>query len=341
MNPLVSIIIPVYNSSAFLVDAVRSALNQTYSQIEVIVVDDGSTDNSLQLLEDIKDDRLHLFTQINQGACVARNRGLAEARGEFVKFLDSDDILYPNAIEVQMEQQSSLAENEVVFGDFDFIDESGKVFYENQFEEKEYLATDQDLWFLSNWEMLITCPLHRRDYLLENKGFDDMLRSGQESFLHLKLSINGVKFVYKSCRVFGYRSHQDEGRISCQRMNGLPKLNDLVYRYEAMLQLLHKKYGRDVSELTTLLSQKYFDSAWSYFCHGLSAEGKYCLHRSFAIPHLNYPKLKKSSAIARGYVLVGRIIGFVNAARLMNWLIRELGLSKNENKDIKLQKVLN
>ena len=89
MNSLVSIIIPVYNSSAFVVEAVRSALNQTYSPIEVIVVDDGSTDNSLQLLENIKDERLHLWSQMNQGACVARNRGIAESRGEFIKFLDS------------------------------------------------------------------------------------------------------------------------------------------------------------------------------------------------------------------------------------------------------------
>ena len=341
MKPLVSIIIPLYNSSAFLVEAIRSALNQTYSPIEVIVVDDGSTDNSLQLLEDIQDNRLRLFSQINQGACVARNRGLVEARGEYVKFLDSDDILYPDAIEAQLEQQSSLGENEVVFGDFDFIDESGKVFYENHFGEKEYLAANQDLWFLCNWEMLISCPLHKRDYLIKYGGFDIRLRGGQESFLHLMLSLKGVKFVYRSQRVFGYRSYQAEDRISYQRMRSLPKLNDLVYRNEAMLELLKNKYGCEKNEFSSVISQHYFDAAWSYCCHGLSSEGRYCLHRSMSVPHLHYPMLKKSRVIARGYVALGAIIGYVNAAKLINWLIKWFGLGRNESKNDKLSKVLN
>ena len=340
MNSLVSIIIPVYNSTSFVVEAVRSALDQTYQNVEVIVVDDGSTDNSLSLVESIHDERLRVFSQINQGACVARNRGIAEAHGVYVKFLDSDDILYPDAVAGQLEQQSRLGKDEVVFGDFDFIDEQGNVFYENVFDEKAFLAEDQDYWFLTNWEMLITCPLHRREYLVEYKGFDNRLRSGQESFLHLKLSTKGIKFVYQPLRVFGYRSHQNEGRISCQRMLTLPKIEDLAYRNEAMLRLVQDKYEKEANKLTSALSQRYFDAAWNYFCDGKSDDGKYCLCRCFAIPHLKYPKLKKSRSIARGYVFLGSVIGYVNSAKLMNWLIRTLGLSKNENKNSKLQKVL-
>lgn len=341
MEPLVSIIIPVYNSESYVKEAVTSALSQTYQHIEVVVVDDGSTDQSLSLVEQINDPRLRVFSQINQGACVARNRGIAEAKGEYVKFLDSDDVLYPDAVVIQMEQQTELGENEVVFGDFDFIDEDGKVFYQNSFDEKSYLSSDQDFWFLNNWEMLITCPLHKRDYLLAYKGFDNKLRSGQEGFLHFMLSVKGVRFVHKPCRVFGYRSHQDEGRISCQRMQKLPKLNDVVYRNEAMLKLVQDKYGQQANKYSDELSQRYFDAAWTYFCHDMSAEGKYCLCRSLEIPRLKYPKLKKSRAIARGYVFAGRLMGFVNAAGLMNWLIRVFGLGKKENKDCKLQKVLN
>lgn len=341
MDPLVSIILPVYNSEAYVVETVNSALGQTYQNIEVIVVDDGSTDGSLSLVEQINDSRLRVFTQINQGACVARNRGIIEAKGEFIKFLDSDDVLYPEAVAVQLEQQSELGENEVVFGDFDFIDEQGTVSYQNYFDEKVYLSSNQDFWLLKNWEMLISCPLHRRGYLLAYKGFDNKLRSGQESFLHFMLSIKGIKFVYKPCRVFGYRSHQAEGRISSQRMRSLPKLNDLAYRNEALLGLAQDKYGVKANEFTTDISQRYFDAAWTYFCHGMSAEGKYCLRRSFSVPHLNYPKLKKSTVIARCYVLMGRLVGYVNAARFFNWSIRFLGLGKNESKNSKLQKVLN
>ena len=341
MGPLVSIVIPVFNAAAFVEEAVRSALAQTYRNIEVIVVDDGSQDDSLHVVESIYDERLRVFSQINQGACVARNRGIAEARGEYVKFLDSDDVLYPDAVAVQVEQQMELGESEVVFGDFDFIDEQGNVFYQNSFDEKNYLSTNQDLWFLKNWEMLITCPLHRRDYLMEHKGFDIRLRGGQESFLHLKLSLKGIKFVYRPHRIFGYRSHQSEGRISCQRMLIRPQINDLVYRNEAALKLIQDKYGADENELTMSMSQGYFDGAWGYFCDGKTAEGRYCLRRSLAIPHTHYPTLKKSKFIAKGYVFIGALIGYVNASKLMNWLIRILDLSKNESKNSKLQKVLN
>lgn len=341
MDPLVSIIIPVYNTEAYVVEAVNSALGQTYQKIEVIVVDDGSSDKSLSLIKQINDSRLRVFAQINQGACVARNRGVIEAKGEFIKFLDSDDVLYPEAVAVQLEQQAELGEDEEVFGDFDFIDEQAKVFYQNIFDEKAYLSSNQDFWLLKNWEMLISCPLHRRGYLIANKGFDNKLRSGQESFLHFMLSIKGVKFVYKPCRVFGYRSHQGEGRISSQRMRSLPKLYDLVYRNDALLGHVQDKYGMKANEYTTEFSQRYFDAAWTYFCYSMAAEGRYCLQRSFAIPHLNYPKLKKKTSIARCFMFVGRLVGFVNAARLFNWLIRFLGLGKNESKNSKLQKVMN
>ena len=341
LKPLVSIIIPVYNSASFVMEAVRSALDQTFPNIEVIVVNDGSTDDSLRLVESIHDERLRVYSQMNQGACVARNRGIAEARGEFVKFLDADDVMYQEAIAVQMEQQAKLGEGEVVFGDFDFIDKQGKVFYQNVFDEKQYLSMEQDYWFLTNWEVLVSCPLHRREYLIKNNGFDNRLRGGQESYLHLSLSFMGVKFVYRPSRVFGYRSHQTEGRISCQRMRMLPAIPDRVYRLESLLKLIQNKYGVEPNIYSTYVSQNYFDAAWTYFCHAMSSEGRYCLKRSLAVAHLNYPKLKKSSVIARGFVLAGRIIGFVNAAGLMNWLIRVLGLGKNENKTDKLQRVLN
>lgn len=341
MDPLVSIIIPVYNTEAYVVEAVNSALGQTYQNIEVIVVDDGSTDRSLSLVEQINDSRLRVFTQINQGACVARNRGIAEAKGEFVKFLDSDDILYPDAIAVQLEQQAELGENEVVFGDFDFIDERGEVFYQNVFEESWYLSMDQDYWFLTNWEILITSPLHKRRFLMENKGFDNRLRGGQESFLHFSLSLMGVKFVYRPLRVFGYRSHQTESRISSQRMHSVQSISDRTYRLESLLQLVRKKYGEAPNVYSTMVSQEYFKAAWTYFRHARSTEGRFCLRRSFEVPHLNYPKLKKRCWIARCFVVLGTVIGYVNATRLINRLSRVFGSGKSDNNNSKLQKVLN
>jgi len=176
MKPLVSIIMPVYNASKYLEQAVQSALNQTYENIELIVVDDGSTDDSLSILKQIKDDRLRVYSQLNQGACVARNRGIGEAKGVFVKFLDSDDVLYPESIATQVEQMQTLAEDEVVFGDFDYMDSDGNVFLHNRIDEEGYNAQEQDEWLVFNWKMLISCPMHRKKLLEKMALIFEMLK---------------------------------------------------------------------------------------------------------------------------------------------------------------------
>lgn len=102
-NPLVSIIIPVYNSEKYLDETIKSAIDQTWKNKEVIVVDDGSTDNSLAIALRYKNDFLRVFSQKNNGASAARNFGLKESTGDYIQFLDADDLLSPNKIEAQLE----------------------------------------------------------------------------------------------------------------------------------------------------------------------------------------------------------------------------------------------
>ena len=99
----ISVIIPVWNAEKFLVDTVGSVLNQTYKNIEVICVNDGSTDNSLEVLKEIQknnEDRLVIIDQENQGGSVARNVGLDNATGDYIAFLDSDDMYHPQYLEI-------------------------------------------------------------------------------------------------------------------------------------------------------------------------------------------------------------------------------------------------
>lgn len=95
MNPSVSVIIPVYNIEKFLSACLDSVCSQTLKDIEIICVDDGSTDSSLAILHRYKkqDERVIVLTQQNQGAGAARNYGLSIAKGEYLAFLDSDDFL--------------------------------------------------------------------------------------------------------------------------------------------------------------------------------------------------------------------------------------------------------
>lgn len=99
MQPLVSVITPTYNRAAVIKNAIGSVQNQTYSNWELIVVDDGSTDGTSAVVASYGDDRIRYVVQKNQGAASARNYGLEESRGEWIMYLDSDDILLPNCIE--------------------------------------------------------------------------------------------------------------------------------------------------------------------------------------------------------------------------------------------------
>jgi len=101
-DPLVSIIVPLYNSEKYIAETIKSALNQTWTNKEIIIVDDGSTDQSLSVAKSFESDVVKVFSQINKGASSARNEGLLESKGEYIQFLDADDLLSPEKIEKQV-----------------------------------------------------------------------------------------------------------------------------------------------------------------------------------------------------------------------------------------------
>jgi glycosyltransferase involved in cell wall biosynthesis len=101
MNPKVSVVIPTYDRAAKVQGAIESVLAQTFTDLEVIVVDDGSSDGTGQILTNVFGDRIRYFAQPNQGVSVARNRGVAEARSEWIAFLDSDDVWEKDKLEFQ------------------------------------------------------------------------------------------------------------------------------------------------------------------------------------------------------------------------------------------------
>jgi glycosyltransferase involved in cell wall biosynthesis len=103
VKPLVSILIPCYNADQWLADTVKSALAQTWDNTEIIVVDDGSTDGSLAIAQSFEAANLKVISQPNQGASAARNRALRTAQGDFIQYLDADDLLARDKIERQIE----------------------------------------------------------------------------------------------------------------------------------------------------------------------------------------------------------------------------------------------
>lgn len=123
MNNLVSVIIPNYNGRDFIAACLDSVLRQNYKNVEIIVVDDGSTDDSLQILLSYQD-RIQVISIEHQGASAARNIGISSAKGRFIALLDSDDIWERNKLDQQMEK--------MINGNYDLIYCSGREFYSNE-----------------------------------------------------------------------------------------------------------------------------------------------------------------------------------------------------------------
>ena len=145
-SPAISVIIPVFNTEDYLEDALGSICNQTVRDLQIIVVDDGSTDSSPQILRQIadKDSRIEIITQRNQGQGAARNRGLEKARGEYVYFMDSDDLLEPTCLEDCMRLCSTAGLDYVTF-DASSFDENGPIEDRFNYDRSRLICKDR-IW---------------------------------------------------------------------------------------------------------------------------------------------------------------------------------------------------
>jgi glycosyltransferase involved in cell wall biosynthesis len=100
--PLISVVIPVYNGEKTIQETIKSVLNQTFQSLELIIVNDGSNDETLKVISIIKDPRIKVFSYPNAGLSASRNRGLAHATGEYISFIDADDLWTPDKLEAQL-----------------------------------------------------------------------------------------------------------------------------------------------------------------------------------------------------------------------------------------------
>ncbi len=193
MLPKVSILIPCYNAEQWIAPAIKSALNQTYQNTEVIVVDDGSTDNSLDIIKSFGD-RIQWRTQQNQGGNVARNHLLELSSGEWLQYLDSDDYLLPEKIDEQIQFIQDFPEVDIVFSPsiFEYWHE------EQSTQEILPIPKPHDSWsLLALWHLPQTgSPLWRREALVDIGGWKEDQPCCQEHELYLRLLKNDKHFVY-------------------------------------------------------------------------------------------------------------------------------------------------
>ncbi|UJF15243.1 glycosyltransferase family 2 protein [Jeotgalibaca sp. MA1X17-3] len=227
-NNLISVITPVYNAAAFIERTVESVLNQTYKNIEHILVDDCSTDKSEEILREWmkKDSRIkYIRLKENSGAAVARNTGLEHAKGQYIAFIDSDDIWKPEKLEKQLQfmQDHQYA---FTYTKFEMISEEGEVVH-----------TSAELPDKLNYTGLLkNTAIACSTVIIDRKIVGDfrmpLVRKGQDTATWLQI-LRKLDFAYGLNEVLGqYR--QVKGSISSDRVGALKRTWNTYYRLEKL-----------------------------------------------------------------------------------------------------------
>jgi len=184
--PLISVIIPVYNGEKTIQETIESVLNQTFTDFELIVINDGSQDATLEIVERIQDSRLNVFSYPNAGQAASRNRGFSHASGEYISFIDADDLWTPDKLEAQLRALQDNPQAAVAYSWTKCIDESG------QFSRRgSHISATGDVYgklllidFIENGSN----PLIRRQALIKVGSFDESLPAAEDWDMWLRLA---------------------------------------------------------------------------------------------------------------------------------------------------------
>lgn len=227
-EPLVSIIIPAYNAAAYLPDSLRCVLGQTHPHVEAIVVDDGSTDGTAALLAEWagRELRVRAVHQANQGLPSARNSGLRVARGEYIAFLDADDVIDPEKVARQLEHLQAHPDLDLVYSDYQMADERLRPLESRTIGVKRQPL--RDVYAYTNLFPVMAALLRRS--LVERVGdFDPALRACEDWDYWVRCAAVGR---------FGYLP----GVTSTYRMHGSQMHRDLNYMLRYARQAAAKNF---------------------------------------------------------------------------------------------------
>jgi glycosyltransferase involved in cell wall biosynthesis len=265
---LVSVIIPTYNRAALLEIAIESIIEQSYRPIECIVVDDGSTDTTPEIMRKYEGNRndqltIQYIIQKNAGSQVARNTGTKASTGEYIQYLDSDDLLYPQKLENQVKYLQQNQGCDGVFGDW------RKGLPETNEVVKGYASEDLITQMLIDRCVANFSFLMRRSIVSKTGAWDPAIRRNQEIDFHIRGLLAGARFEYQSCDTGLWRMHASE------RIANTTGLNDVVFFYQKMEHLLNErqlfpdKLKEKIASLYMWLISQYIDKPNQSLVHML------------------------------------------------------------------------
>lgn len=308
--PLVSVIIPCYNAELYIQATIESALKQTYGNIEIIVVDDGSTDRTLELASQYREQGIFIFHQENKGGSAARNKGIDAASGAWFQFLDADDILHPEKIALQMRCAEIQGCEYIYSGDWwRFTDE----ICESWFTPSELLADAQPVdWLIKKYsrhDMIQPGAWLTPRGLIEKSGpWNELLSLNDdgEFFDRVILKSLGIRYV-PGAKIFYRSAVKDSVSAQISRRaaeSGLLSINLCTNR------LIE---ARDSIETRKACSTQYQLFAYQFYPYFRDLAEK-SMQQSLELSQLSVdlPGGKKLQ-----YLL--RIVGWRNARMLQHW----------------------
>lgn len=203
-NIKISVVIPVYNVEKYIKECIESVINQTFKDIEIIVANDGSKDNSIKIVEEyLYDKRIKIINQENGGAASARNIGMKEAKGKYIYFIDSDDFIENNVLE-ELYKNSELETMDIVFTNFTYYSDKSHKTKKSKFRFpfKDYI--NKGYYYLYNGEEInVWNRLYKKEFLLKYKFqfIEGIIHEDQDFGFKTTLLADKVKYVEN----YGYK----------------------------------------------------------------------------------------------------------------------------------------
>lgn len=255
--PVISVVIPVFNGEKTIKETIQSVLDQTFIDLEVIVINDGSQDSTLSIVSSITDPRVQVFSYENAGLANSRNRGFSYATGEYISFLDADDLWTVDKLEAQYKALQANPQAAVAYSWVDYIDESG-----NFFRSASHITANGDVYeqlLLNNFLENGSNPLIRRQALADVGGFDAELASSEDWDMWLRLSAR-YEFVAVSSAQVLYRKSSHSMSCNALKMEA-ESLRMLDKAYSQAPQALQHLKRNSIANLYHYLTFKIFESS--------------------------------------------------------------------------------
>lgn len=259
MKKVVSIIIPVYNTEKYLSACVDSVLSQTYTNLDIILVNDGSTDGSSEICEGYKkvDSRIRVIQQKNSGVSVARNRALSVSKGEYIFFVDSDDLLYPKAVESLI---LHIDKSDLVIGNMSRITEDGSDAGIVTCVPEMYFSKDEMLRMLFEEEYgyqgYTISKLYKTQIIRENKlQFDERVAYNEDRLFVVNYLLKSENIKMVSSNIYKYRQRSDSAMGQIENLFNPKQLTELQ-AYEEMKQLVKESHPQIYFKISWLVFEK-------------------------------------------------------------------------------------